>query len=99
MVRRKYAVTRSLCNHVYICDQDALEVRGMGEAARDCNAVTSGSPLAAIGTPETRSAIGHLAEMKAQMRRHRLWWALNDPVACVWLCRAERRGAVVPWTE
>jgi hypothetical protein len=61
--------------------------------------VTPSAVLADIGTPETRSAIGHLAEMKAQMRRHRLWWALNDPVACVWLCRAERRGAVVPWTE
>jgi hypothetical protein len=34
----------------------------------------------------------------AKMRRYRAWWALNDPVAYVWLCRAERRGALVPWT-
>lgn len=33
-----------------------------------------------------------------KIRRHRAWWALNDPVAYVWLCRAERRGAVVPWS-
>lgn len=40
-----------------------------------------------------------LTEMKAPMRKHRAWWALNQPVAYVWLCRAERRGAIVPWTE
>ena len=34
-----------------------------------------------------------------KIQRYRAWWALNDPVAYLWLCRAERRGAIVPWTE
>jgi hypothetical protein len=25
-------------------------------------------------------------------------WARYDPVAYLWLCRAERRGARVPWS-
>jgi hypothetical protein len=37
--------------------------------------------------------------VKAEMRKCRAWWALYDPVAFVWLCRAERRGAIVPWSE
>lgn len=34
-----------------------------------------------------------------KFKRHRAWWAQNDPVAYVWLCRAERRGARVPWSD
>jgi hypothetical protein len=34
-----------------------------------------------------------------KFRRYQAWWALNDPVAYVWLCRAERRGARVPWSD
>jgi hypothetical protein len=33
-----------------------------------------------------------------KMRSYRTCWALNDPVSYVWLCRAERRGPLVPWT-
>ena len=40
-----------------------------------------------------------LGRWRREMRSHRAWWALNDPVAYVWLCRAERRGAIVPWTQ
>jgi hypothetical protein len=34
-----------------------------------------------------------------KIREYRAWWATYDPVAYVWLCRAERRGARVPWTD
>jgi hypothetical protein len=43
-------------------------------------------------------AFRDLAREVEQLRRHRAWWARRDPVAYVWLCRAERRGAVVPWS-
>ncbi len=36
--------------------------------------------------------------IKAELRQDRAWWAYNDPVAYLWLRRAERRGALVPWT-
>jgi hypothetical protein len=36
--------------------------------------------------------------IKAEMRKSQAWWASYDPVAYVWLCRAERRGAIVPWS-
>jgi hypothetical protein len=39
-----------------------------------------------------------LAREVRKLRQYRAWWALNDPVAYVWLCRAERRGARVPWS-
>ena len=32
-----------------------------------------------------------------RMREYRWWWAHYDPVAYLWLRRAERRGARVPW--
>jgi hypothetical protein len=39
------------------------------------------------------------AAIKAGMREDRAWWASYDPVAFLWLCRAERRGAIVPWSS
>jgi hypothetical protein len=39
------------------------------------------------------------AQIRAAFTADRAWWARNDPVAYVWLCRAERRGARVPWSE
>ena len=62
--------------------------------------VTTDSVLADIdGAPSIRATVMRLAEMKAEMRKHRAWWAAHDPVAYIWLCRAERRGAIVPWSE
>jgi hypothetical protein len=40
-----------------------------------------------------------LRALRTVMRRDRAWWAIYDPVAYVWLCRAERRGARVPWSD
>ena len=37
--------------------------------------------------------------MKQQNLRNRTWWATYDPVAFLWLRRAERRGAIVPWSK
>lgn len=34
-----------------------------------------------------------------KIKQTRSWWATNQPVAYVWLCRAERRGAKVPWSQ
>lgn len=45
---------------------------------------------------------GNLAPWVAEarkMREYRAWWAHYDPVSYLWLCRAERRGAVVPWSD
>jgi hypothetical protein len=39
-----------------------------------------------------------VAELR-KIREHREWWRRYDPVAYLWLRRAERRGAIVPWTE
>ena len=33
-----------------------------------------------------------------KMREYRAWWAHYDPVSYLWLRRAERRGALVPWS-
>jgi hypothetical protein len=33
-----------------------------------------------------------------KMQEHRAWWANYQPVAYVWLCRAERYGARAPWS-
>lgn len=38
-----------------------------------------------------------VAQIRQAVTTDRGWWARNDPVAYVWLCRAERRGARVPW--
>lgn len=40
-----------------------------------------------------------LAVIRAEVSKDRAWWATYDPVAYVFLCRAERRGAIVPWSE
>jgi hypothetical protein len=54
-----------------------------------------------ISEDQTLDLTGVNAFVKAieTMREYRAWWALNNPVAYVWLCRAERRGAVVPWAK
>jgi hypothetical protein len=49
-------------------------------------------------TLEAGLAMRALACEVRKMRRYRAWWVLYDPVAYVWLCRAERRGALVPWS-
>jgi hypothetical protein len=46
-----------------------------------------------------QAALTAFAAEARKIREHRAWWALYDPVAYVWLCRAERRGAVVPWSD
>lgn len=56
---------------------------------------------ALMGFAETAGLVLALRALNREldkMRQHRACWALNDPVAYVWLCRAERRGALVPWT-
>lgn len=45
------------------------------------------------------AATAALARLREDMHRDRAWWATYDPVAFVWPCRAERRGAVVPWSR
>lgn len=44
----------------------------------------------------SRSMAALVAELE-KLKTYRGWWALNNPIAYVWLCRAERRGAVIPW--
>lgn len=60
--------------------------------------------MRAAGPVTFREQVNLLLAMRAlqceleKMKRYRAWWALNDPVMYVWLCRAERRGAKVPWS-
>ncbi len=42
--------------------------------------------------------VDELNKMYAFPAYKRWSWARYDPVAYVWLCRAERRGAKVPWS-
>ena len=44
-------------------------------------------------------AMRDLQRELAKLKQYRAWWAAYQPVAYVWLCRAERRGARVPWSE
>jgi hypothetical protein len=39
-----------------------------------------------------------LEALRAVLIADRIMWAHNDPVAYLWLRRAERRGAIVPWS-
>lgn len=48
---------------------------------------------------ERSAGFAAFAEEARKIRRYRAWWATYDPVAYVWLCRAERRGAIVPWSD
>jgi hypothetical protein len=51
--------------------------------------------------PEQQAEFTRAAQAFRSLRevltRDRAEWAGRDPVAYLWLRRAERRGAVVPW--
>lgn len=68
----------------------------LGSARPLAGGTGKGDTMTALPAPEAWNTA--VAAMKAAARQDRAWWATYGPAAYVLLRRAERRGALVPWS-